>query len=50
MICWVSWNALTIEEWNPDANAIIGMRDMYSCVSECVDSDQRPDCIQWKEI
>lgn len=38
------------EEWKPDANAIIGLNDMFSCIREFLDTYERPSCIQWQEL
>ena len=38
------------EEWKPDANAIIGLSDVFSCIREFLDTYERPSCIQWQEL
>ncbi|MBS6955354.1 MAG: hypothetical protein KH230_19235 [Enterocloster asparagiformis] len=38
------------EEWKPDANAIITLNDVFSCVREFLNTHERPACIQWQEL
>lgn len=38
------------EEWTPDANAIVALSDVFSCVREFLETHERPTCIQWQEL
>lgn len=38
------------EEWKPNVNAIIALNDVFLCISEFLDTDERPICIQWQEL
>ena len=49
-----NWEEVTFiaggEEWRPDANAIIDLNDAFSCITEFLDTYERPSCIQWQEL
>lgn len=38
------------EEWNPDANVVIRERDMFLCVDEFLETNEKPTCIHWQEL
>ena len=38
------------EEWIPDQDVVISINDMFSCVKEFIETNQRPTCIQWQEL
>ena len=38
------------EEWIPEPNAVIEIKDMLSCVKEFLNSFERPSCICWQDL
>ncbi len=38
------------EEWIPEPNAVIGIKDMLSCVRDFLVSYEKPSCIRWQEL
>jgi len=38
------------DEWTPDANAVIALKDAFLCIREFLDTYERPTCIQWQEL